>query len=67
MYLDFNVCHRKKSSWKIELTIYDHFTYAIILMYIIEIIDAMSFAYYNLIKDERLALFNLVDQWTITD
>ena len=30
--------------------IYDHRTYAIVLMYDIEIIDAMSFAYYNLIK-----------------
>ena len=29
---------------------YDHFIYAIILMHVIEIIDAMSFAYYNLIK-----------------
>jgi len=29
---------------------YDHFTYAIILMHVIEIIDDMSFAYYNLIK-----------------
>ena len=29
---------------------YDHFTYAIVLMHVIEIIDAMSFAYYNLIK-----------------
>ena len=30
--------------------IHDHFTYAIVLMYVVEIIDAMSFAYYNLIK-----------------
>ena len=30
--------------------IHDHFTYAISLMYTLEIIDAMSFAYYNLIK-----------------
>ena len=30
--------------------IYDHFTYAIVLMYDIEIIEAMSIAYYNLIK-----------------
>ena len=50
LYLDFNVCHRKKSLWKIELMNYDHFTYAIVLMHVIEIIDAMSFAYYNLIK-----------------
>ena len=50
LYLDFNVCHRKKGSWKIELMIYDHFTYAFVLMYVIEIIDAMSFVYYNLIK-----------------
>ena len=30
--------------------IHDHFTYAIVLMYVIEIIDTMSFAYYNFIK-----------------
>ena len=30
--------------------IHDHFTYAILLMYALEIIDAMSFASYNLIK-----------------
>ena len=30
--------------------IHDHFTYAIVLMNDIEIIDALSFAYYNLIK-----------------
>ena len=30
--------------------IHDHFTYAISLMYALEIIDAMSFASYNLIK-----------------
>ena len=30
--------------------IHDHFTYAISLMYVVEIIDAMSFASYNLIK-----------------
>ena len=30
--------------------IYDHFTYAIVLMNDIEIIDALYFAYYNLIK-----------------
>ena len=30
--------------------IHDHFTYAIVLMYVVEIIDAMSFGYYNLIK-----------------
>ena len=29
---------------------HDHFTYAISLMYALEIIDAMSFASYNLIK-----------------
>jgi len=34
----------------IEFMNYDHFTYAIVLMYVIEIIDVMSFAYYNLIK-----------------
>ena len=51
LYLDFNVCHHKKSLWKIELMNYDHFIYAIILMHVIQIIDAMSFAYYNLIKD----------------
>jgi len=33
---------------------YDHFTYAIVLMHVIEIIDAMSFAYYNLIKVDAL-------------
>ena len=32
------------------LMILDYFTYAIVLMYVVEIIDAMSFAYYNLIK-----------------
>ena len=30
--------------------IHDHFTYATVLMYVVEITDAMSFAYYNLIK-----------------
>ena len=30
--------------------IYGHFTYAIVMMNGIEIIDALSFAYYNLIK-----------------
>jgi len=30
--------------------IYDHFTYAIVLMYDIEIIYVISFAYSNLIK-----------------
>ena len=31
--------------------IHDHFTYAIVLMYVVEIIDDLSFAYYyNLIK-----------------
>ena len=30
--------------------IYDHFTYAIVLINDIEIIDALAFAYYNLIK-----------------
>ena len=30
--------------------IHDHFTYAISLIYALEIIDAMSFASYNLIK-----------------
>jgi hypothetical protein len=29
---------------------YDHFTYAIVLMYELEIIDGMSFAYHNLIN-----------------
>ena len=32
--------------------IYDHFTFAIVLIYDIEIIDAMSFASYNLIKED---------------
>jgi hypothetical protein len=50
LYFDFNVRYRKKGSWKIELMIYDHFTYVIVLMYEIEIIDAISFAYHNLIK-----------------
>ena len=30
--------------------IHDHFTYAIVLINDIEIIDVLSFAYYNLIK-----------------
>ena len=34
--------------------IHDHFTYAISLMYVVDIIDAMSFASYNLIKVEAL-------------
>ena len=42
-------CRVSRSSWKIELMIHDHFTYAISLMYALEIIDAMSFASYNLI------------------
>jgi hypothetical protein len=50
LYLDFNVPYRKKGSWKIELMNYDHFTYAIVLMYELEIIDGMSFAYHNLIN-----------------
>ena len=31
--------------------IYDHFTYAIVLMYDLEILDACLLLYYNLIKD----------------
>jgi hypothetical protein len=38
------------SSRKIELMNYDHFIYAIVLMYGIEIVDAISFPYYDLIK-----------------
>ena len=42
--------------------IHDHFTYAIVLMYVIEIIDTMSFAYYNLIKvDAFLCKINCHD------
>ena len=40
LYFDFNVELSRKFR-KIELMIYDHFTYAIVLMYDIEII--MSF------------------------
>ena len=40
-----------KEDW--SQVIYDHFIYAIVLMNDIEIIDALSFAYYNLIKAQR--------------
>jgi hypothetical protein len=56
LYLDFNVRYCKKGSSKIELMIYDHYTYAIVLMY--DIIDAMSFAYHKFIKCRMLFMQN---------
>ena len=42
--------------------IHDHFAYAIVLMYVVEIIDDISFAYYNLIKvDAFLCKINYHD------
>ena len=48
LYFDFNVELSRKFR-KIELMIYDHFTYAIVLLLYIEILYAMSFLI-NLIK-----------------
>ena len=49
LYFDFNVELPMKfmEDWAYD---HDHFTYANILVYVVEIIDAMSFASYNLIK-----------------
>ena len=50
LYFDFNVELPRKFMEDWSQVIYDHFTYAIVMMNNIEIIDALSFAYYNLTK-----------------